>query len=65
MGLMFRSDKLGVTSILRDLALRPDCCIPMLHFFKTSSWSLQDIRIRWFQNIREIALFTGKTTFAY
>ena len=43
-GLMLRSDKLGVTSILRDLALAPGCYDSMLHFFRASSWSLEDIR---------------------
>lgn len=55
MGLLLRSDKLGVTSVIRDLALRPDCYFPMLHFFRASSWSLQDIRTRWFQTVRETA----------
>lgn len=32
-GLMLRSDKLGVTSVIRDLALKPDCYLSMLHFF--------------------------------
>lgn len=30
LGLMLRSDKLGVTSVIRDLALRPDCYVSML-----------------------------------
>ena len=51
-GLMLRSDKLGVTSILRDLALAPGCYDSMLHFFRASSWSLEDIRKRWFSAVR-------------
>lgn len=43
-GLMLRSDKLGVTSVIRDLALKPDCYLSMLHFFRASSWSLEGIR---------------------
>ena len=35
-GLMLRSDKLGVTSVIRDLALKPDCYISILHFFLVS-----------------------------
>ena len=31
-GLMLRSDKLGVTSVIRDLALSPGCYDSMLHF---------------------------------
>lgn len=43
-GLMLRSDKLGVTSIIRDLALHPGCYDSMLHFFRASSWLLEEIR---------------------
>lgn len=54
-GLMLRSDKLGVTSIMRDLALAPGCYDSMLHFFRASSWSLDGIRKRWFSAVREHA----------
>lgn len=54
-GLMLRSDKLGLTSVIRDLALGPDCYLPMLHFFRASSWSLDEIRQRWFSVVREYA----------
>ena len=54
-GLMLRSDKLGVTSVIRDLALSPGCYDSMLHFFRASSWSLENIRSRWFSAVREYA----------
>ena len=54
-GLMLRSDKLGITSIIRDLALSPGCYDSMLHFFRASSWSLDDIRTHWFSAVREYA----------
>lgn len=54
-GLMLRSDKLGVTSIVRDLALDPGCYDSLLHFFRASSWSLGDIRRRWFSAVRKYA----------
>ena len=54
-GLMLRSDKLGLTSIIRDLALQQDSYLSMLHFFRASSWSLDDIRQRWFQTLKESA----------
>jgi len=54
-GLMLRSDKLGVTSIIRDLALAPGCYEPMLHFFRVSSWSLEDIRKRWYSAVSRYA----------
>jgi hypothetical protein len=59
-GLMLRSDKLGITSIIRDLALAPGCHDSMLHFFRASSWSLDDIRKRWFPAVREHAPFIRK-----
>lgn len=55
LGFMLRSDKLGITSVIRDLALNPGCYDPMLHFFRASSWSLENIRERWFLAVREYA----------
>ena len=52
---MLRSDKLGVTSVIRDLALNPGCYESMLHFFRASSWSLADIRRHWYSAVREYA----------
>ena len=54
-GLMLRSDQLGVTSVIRDLAPAPGCYDSMLHFFRVSSWSLGDIRRRWFSAVRQYA----------
>ena len=54
-GFMLRSDKLGVTSVIRDLALNPGCYDSMLHFFRASSWSLADIRRHWYSAVREYA----------
>ena len=51
-GFMLRSDKLGVTSVIRDLALNRGCYDSMLHFFRASSWSLEEIRKRWFSAVR-------------
>ncbi len=45
-GLILRSDKLGLTSVIRDLALQPDSYLLILHFFRASSWSLDEIRKR-------------------
>lgn len=49
MGLMLRSDQLGITSVIRDLALRPGCYETMFHFFRASSWSAADLRQHWFE----------------
>ena len=54
-GLMLRSDKLGLTSVIRDLALSPGCYDSMLHFFRASSWSLEVIRRCWFSAVMEYA----------
>ena len=55
LGLMLRSDKLGVTSVIRDLALCPGCYGSMIHFFRASSWSLESLRLRWFSAVKEYA----------
>lgn len=46
-GLMVRSDHLGVTSIIRDLALHPRHYESMIHFFRSSAWSLESLRLAW------------------
>lgn len=48
-GLMIRSDKLGTTSIIRDLALNPKLYETMNHFFRASSWKLHAIKLKWFE----------------
>ena len=52
--LMLRSDKLALTSLIRDLALNPGCYLSMLNFFRASSWSLDEIRQRWFFAVKEL-----------
>jgi len=54
-GLMLRSDKLGLTSVIRDLSLRTDCYECMVHFFRSKSWKLGSLRRRWFQTVGENA----------
>ena len=54
-GLMTRSDKLGITSIIRDLALNPKLYETMNHFFRASSWKLPDIRQKWMQSVHSLA----------
>lgn len=54
-GLMLRSDKLGLTSVIRDLALCPECYEPMLHFFRASSWSLEEVRKCWYSAAKRYA----------
>lgn len=53
LGLMLRSDKLGITSVIRDLALCPGCYGSMIHFFRSSSWTLENLRLRWFSAVKQ------------
>jgi DDE superfamily endonuclease len=54
-GLMIRGDMLGVTSIVRDLSLSEGSYIPMLNFFRSSSWVLDRIIIKWCLIVKEHA----------
>jgi DDE superfamily endonuclease len=54
-GLMIRSDKLGVTSIVRDLSLAEGAYIPMLNFFRANSWNLETLIIKWCLIVKEHA----------
>lgn len=54
-GLMVRSDHLGVTSIIRELALHPRHYESMLHFFRSSAWSLESLRRTWLETVRRFA----------
>ena len=46
-GFMLRSDQLGVTSIVRDLTLHPRHYESLIHFFRSSAWSLESQRVTW------------------
>lgn len=50
---MLRTDHLGVTSVIRDLALRGDCYETMIHFFRAASWTLDGLRLMWFRVVQE------------
>jgi Transposase DDE domain. len=54
-GLMVRSDHLGVTSIIRDLALDPRHYESMIHFFRSSAWSLESLRRTWLEAVHRFA----------
>jgi hypothetical protein len=54
-GLMVRTDTLGVTSIVRDLALDPRHYESMIHFFRSSAWSLESVRLAWQEVIGRLA----------
>ena len=46
-GFMVRSDMLGITSVIRDLALNPALYNNMEHFFRADSWGWEDIFTVW------------------
>jgi len=46
-GLMIRSDNVGLTSIVRELNLIPSSYIAILHFFKAESWSVTRLQYAW------------------
>lgn len=54
-GLMIRTDTLGLTSIIRDLGLNPKGYESMIHFFHSSAWSLESISKKWFQVVKQFA----------
>lgn len=54
-GLMIRSDKLGTTSIIRDLTLNPNLYETMNHFFRASSWVLDAVKLKWFETVKTSA----------
>ncbi|MBP2664967.1 MAG: transposase [Firmicutes bacterium] len=54
-GLLLRSDHLGVTSFIRDLVLNPACYETLNHFFRSSAWSLESLRQAWLHVIKTSA----------
>ena len=54
-GFMIRSDRLGIPSIIRDLSLHSRHYETLIHFFRSSAWSLESIRFKWFQVVRHVA----------
>ena len=54
-GLMVRSDTLGVTSVIRDLALDPALYDSMIHFFRADSWKWDDVFASWVRTVSRYA----------
>ena len=50
-GLMVRSDTLGITSVIRGLALDPALYNSMAHFFRADSWEWEGISNVWAQTV--------------
>ena len=54
-GLITRQDHLGVTSIIRELSLNPRCYESLIHFFRSTAWSADKLRTRWYRFLSEHA----------
>ncbi|WP_235886251.1 transposase [Paenibacillus cymbidii] len=54
-GLMVRSDHLGATSIVRELALNLRHYETMLHFFRSAAWSLESLQLSWYKAVNRNA----------
>ena len=46
-GLMLRSDHLGITSIVRELNLMENAYMSLLHFFRSEAWYIGDFMLAW------------------
>ena len=46
---MVRTDKLGITSVLRALLIRPKHYESVIHFFRANSWSLANVQACWYE----------------
>ena len=54
---MRRSDFLGITSVIRDTMLDGNCYESMLHFFYSSAWSLDALRLKWYSIVKDSGFF--------
>lgn len=52
-GLLFRYDTLGVTSIIRCMNLKEDLYESLIHFFKSTAYNLSDLKKVWYQIIAQ------------
>lgn len=52
LGLMTRLDKLGISSVVRSMSLRPGSYESMMHFFRADSWSLDEVRRQWHDAVK-------------
>ena len=57
-GLMLRTDTLGVTSIIRILDLNPNGYESLIHFFHSSAWTVEGLIQAWVRIVDSIGLLT-------
>lgn len=53
MGFIVRGDKLGITSIIRELNLDPKFYVTFLHFFRSSAWNMETLTKQWIKLVTE------------
>lgn len=46
-GFMVRNDSLGITSIVRELAIKPELYTTYLHYFRSTAWNIQSLTRHW------------------
>ena len=56
-GLIVRTDHLGVTSIIRALSINPRFYESIIHFFHSDSWEIENIRLKWIHIVAKTKLF--------
>jgi len=54
-GFLVRSDTLGVTSVIRDLALAPSVYPCLIHFFHAKSWDWYSLSCTWAETVANLA----------
>jgi hypothetical protein len=54
-GLMVRTDTLGLTSVIRDLNIDPSSYETMIHFFYSKAWGLESVRTKWIHLVKKYA----------
>ncbi len=59
---MVRSDHLGVTSVIWKLGICPGLHESMIHFFRATSWGLDQVRQSWYETIKANAPIFRKDT---
>lgn len=62
-GLLIRNDHAGVTSIIRTLSLAPIVYEAMLHFFRSTAWSVSGLQSKWVEVVKRsnlLYLWKGK-----
>ena len=60
-GLMLRSDHLGVTSIVRELSLVESAYMSMLHFFRSKAWFIGDFMPAWVEILKKTTVLVKES----